>query len=248
MIDDNEKSDLPHIDLPTHEFIVPSSGKTIIVRPFTVREEKLLLIAAESGKSDDIINTTKQIINNCIVKGDFNIEKVPFFDIDFLFTFLRSKAIGGSVELTITCKNKVDEVTCGNRFSAFINLDNVELVNHPDLSDKVEFGKEKGVKMKYPTYAVTKAIDGAKSIIDKKTALIGSCIEYIYDGKKMYNAKEYSPRQMSKFIEDLTQENYKKLEEWVDGFPTMVAKVNAVCPKCKYEHKLRYSDFEDFFF
>jgi len=55
---------LPKIDLPTFELKLPSSGKTVMVRPFSVKEEKLLLMAVEAGKADDVITTVKQIINN----------------------------------------------------------------------------------------------------------------------------------------------------------------------------------------
>ena len=68
---------LPKIDLPTFELKLPSSGKTVMVRPFSVKEEKLLLMAVEGGKADDVITTVKQIINNCIVEGEFDINTAP---------------------------------------------------------------------------------------------------------------------------------------------------------------------------
>ena len=39
---------LPKIDLPTYDLKLPSNGKTITIRPFLVKEEKLLLMAIES--------------------------------------------------------------------------------------------------------------------------------------------------------------------------------------------------------
>ena len=36
---------LPKIDLPTYVIKLPSNGKEVTIRPFLVKEEKLLLIA-----------------------------------------------------------------------------------------------------------------------------------------------------------------------------------------------------------
>ncbi|MFM7855042.1 MAG: hypothetical protein ACKO96_24730, partial [Flammeovirgaceae bacterium] len=69
---------LPTLDLPTYELKVPSNGQVVKIRPFTVREEKLLLIAAESNDPNEIINTTKQIIKNCIVSDNVDVDKLPF--------------------------------------------------------------------------------------------------------------------------------------------------------------------------
>ena len=55
---------LPKIELPIFDFTIPSSGQTIKVRPFTVKEEKLLMMAVESGKMNDITQTVKQVINS----------------------------------------------------------------------------------------------------------------------------------------------------------------------------------------
>ena len=85
---------LPKIDVPTYEIEIPSSKEKIKVRPFTVKEEKLLLMAMESKDVNEIVNTVKQIISNCIINGKVDVDKIPFFDIDFLFIFLRAKSIG----------------------------------------------------------------------------------------------------------------------------------------------------------
>mgnify|MGYP003346924933 CR=1 FL=1 len=107
---------LPKIDVPTYEYKIPSSGKTIKVRPFSVKEEKLLLMAAESDKYDEVVATVKQVINNCIIDGEFNVDKAPFFDIDFMFIFLRGKSIGELIDIKMTCHNVVKKKTCGNIF------------------------------------------------------------------------------------------------------------------------------------
>ena len=107
---------LPKIDVPTYELTIPSDKKVIRVRPFTVKEEKLLMIALESENADEIISTVKQVVNNCIIEGEIVINKMPFFDMDYIFVFLRAKSVGDNVEVNLTCNNEVNGEVCGNVF------------------------------------------------------------------------------------------------------------------------------------
>ena len=57
---------LPKIKHPTYKVVLPSTQKTITLRPYTVQEEKLLLMAKTSENAEDIIASIKQVIQNCI--------------------------------------------------------------------------------------------------------------------------------------------------------------------------------------
>lgn len=236
---------LPKIDLPVYELTIPSTRQEVKVRPFTVKEEKLLLIAMESKDINEIIATTKQIINNCIIDGKIDVDKLPFFDIDYVFVFLRAKSIGEKVPLKLTCNNVVKGKECGNVFSTDLDISDVDIVE-TSVSNDIKLDKINGVRMKYPTYSVIKHLESS-SEIDKKTSIIVNSIDYIYDNKGMYSSKDYSRDDLKKFVEDLTEANYKKLEEFVDNFPVTAIKLSAKCNKCGFVHNVRYSDFFDFF-
>jgi hypothetical protein len=238
---------LPKIDVPIYELKVPSTGKIIKVRPFTVKEEKLLFMALEANKMDDVVATVKQVINNCIVDGDIDIEKMPFFDVDFIFIYLRAKSIGEKVEIRLTCNNVVEDRVCGHVFNTDLDINNSEIVYAEDITNDIKLDSNKGVKMKYPGYSVVKNIESA-SPVDQRTILIVNSIEYIYDGKTMHSAKDYSKDELKKFVEDLTEENYNKMAKFVDNFPVFVVTMDATCSKCGFHHHVRYSDFYDFFF
>ena len=76
---------LPKLSQPIFSLTLPSSGKAVRFRPFTVREEKLLMIAQESGERKDIINTYKQLINNCCI-DPVDVDKLASFDIEYFFS------------------------------------------------------------------------------------------------------------------------------------------------------------------
>lgn len=238
---------LPKIDLPIYELSIPSTGQTINVRPFTVKEEKLLLIALETNEIDDIIKTTKQIINNCILTEGVNIDKLPFFDVDYIFIFLRAKSIGETVEVQLTCNNVLENgQTCGNVFEADMDIAKCDIVTDESISSDIKLTADQGVKLKYPGYATMKRLE--QNEVDAKTNIIVNSIDYIYDKKGQYSWKDYSKDELKEFVEGLTEANYKKLEEFVDNFPTFMVRLQSKCTKCGFEHDVRYSDFYDFFF
>lgn len=238
---------LPKIDVPVYTVKIPSNQKEIKVRPFTVKEEKLLFIAAESKNLEDIITTSKQVLNNCIISSDVNIDKLPFFDIDYLFIFLRAKSIGESVDIRLTCHNVLEDgQTCNHNFPTKLDISNCEMLSDDSIKNEIKFDRYSGVKMKYPNYTLIKKLDEVPDI-DKKTIIIINSIEHIYDKKGVYSAKDYSSKELKDFVENLTEEHYNKMEAYVNNFPTFVVKLEADCPKCKFHHVVRYSDFADFF-
>lgn len=238
---------LPKIEYPTYDITLPSDDRTITVRPFSVKEEKLLLMALETKNLDDVIKTVKQVINNCVVAGDVNVERLPFFDIDYLFIFLRAKSIGESVEVNLTCNNVLEDGnTCNKIFSTEMDVSNIEIDRPEDVIDEIQLNDVMGVKLKYPNYAAMKRME--ESEVDAKSVMISNAIDYIWDENGKHTSKESTKEELLEFVESLTEKDYKKLEEFVDNTPKFTVKLEAKCPKCGFEHKVRYSDFYDFFF
>ena len=57
---------LPIIQHPTFGLTIPSTKEEIRYRPFLVKEEKILLVAQQTGQPDEFIRAMLQVINkNC---------------------------------------------------------------------------------------------------------------------------------------------------------------------------------------
>ena len=235
------------IDLPTYEVKVPSTGKMVKIRPFTVKEEKLLLMALESNDEKEIINTTKQVINNCIISEPLDLEKIPFFDVDYLFIALRAKSVGESIDVKFRCEAVYDGTKCGAVFPIKIDIANTEIKKDSNAPMDIEVSSKYTFKMKYPSYTVVKNILDNDTTLNKKIYLIASSIAYIVDGEKMYKVSEMPKEEVTQFIESLTHDQFSKLEYFVDHFPTFVVTADATCPQCGYEHHIEYKDFTHFF-
>jgi len=236
---------LPKIELPIYDLKIPSNGKDIQIRPFKVKEEKLLLIAAESNDPDEMINATKQVVNNCIVSEKIDIEKLTFFDIDYIFIALRSKSVGDKIEMKYTCNAVTeDSKTCGGSFDAEIDISNVVIIKSDDM--KIDLGSVH-MKMKYPSYSIMKAISDKDSAIDKKIKLIAACVDVATQGDKVYTRKDFTDKEMIGFIEELSEQQYKKLEVFVNNLPYFIVRLEKDCPKCGFHHVMEYNDLTDFF-
>jgi hypothetical protein len=240
---------LPKLDVPLYQIKIPSTGKEITIRPFLVKEEKLLLIAAQSKDQAEIINTTKQIINNCIVDGDVNVETLPFFDIDYIFIALRAKSVGESIDINFTCNNVIEDgEACGSRFTAKIDITNCEIVKNENIKQEITLSGSLRLKMKYPSYSIMKMLNDDELTIEKKIKIIAASVEQVIQKDQVFTSKDFTPAEMQAFIGDLTQEQFKKLEEYIDNFPSFVVTSKAKCSKCEYEHNIRYDNFSSFFF
>lgn len=237
---------LPKIELPIYDLTIPSTEKVIQIRPFKVKEEKLLLIAAESNDPDEMINATKQVVNNCIITEKVEIDKLTFFDIDYIFIVLRAKSVGDKIAMKYTCNAVVEEdKICGGSFDAEFDISNVKVIKNDD-NMKIDLGNIT-MKMKYPNYTVMKAISDKDSVIDKKIKLIAACVDMVTQGDKVYTRKDFTEKEMINFIENLTENQYKKLEIFIDDLPYFIVRLEKDCPKCGFHHVMEYNDLTDFF-
>lgn len=236
-------------EVPEYYIKLPCSGKEIKVRPFLVKEEKLLLMAIESKDTQEIIRTTKQVVQQCILTEGVDVNQLPFFTVDYLYICLRAKSIGEAVDIEFQCNAEVGEgEMCNHHFPAKIDVANV-VVNGLDNPKTIDITPQTKLLMKYPTYSVMKTIEDAPTKIDKKVSLIGSCIKSIHQGNKVHTpGKDMTPGEVRQFIENMTQQAFKRCEEFIDNLPTFYVAAEADCPKCGYHHRIQYTDFDTFFF
>ena len=232
---------LPAIEYPIIKLPVPSKGITVKARPFTVKEEKLLLIAATGKDQSDIIQTTQQVIKNCLLE-ELDVDTLPFFDIDLMFITLRSKSVSEKIEMEFRCKHDIGEKVCGSVFPVILDLSETNLTGKT-INPKIELSSKLGLKMKYPTYAEMKRVSNLNDEIE----LILACIEYIYTDTNVYTSKDYTKEQYREFIEKLTTDQYSKISDWTSNFPTFQIRTESVCPSCGFNHQIKYSDFTSFF-
>ena len=248
---------LPKIDLPIFDLKLVSIPEPVKFRPFLVKEEKLLLMALQTSKEEDILKAIKQVVNNCLV-SEISIDTLPIFDIEYLFLNIRARSVGEKVENYFVCRNVVgkklkedgteeDEV-CMHMMPVEVNILDIK-PPVDNVPSRIYVTKNVGVQMKFPTLSNYKSIneltlsENANEIFD----IVYDCCEYVFDEKEVYYTKESSKEEFFAFIESLTQEQFDKITGFFEQLPTISHDVKHSCQKCGYNHDLHLEGLSDFF-
>lgn len=207
---------LPTIEHPTFEEEVPSTGHKILIRPLLVKEEKLLLIAQQSGEERDIIRALKQVIENCIVAPkDFNTDNLALFDIEYLFIRLRSRSIDNMVNVSV--KDEEDDIS----YDFQINLDEIKVTFPENTDKKIVISETVGIVMKYPTAGILNNLGDEISEEDLLSELILNGIDCIYNGDDVFYVNKETKDDISQFLDNLEIDTYNKIREFFKSLPKL---------------------------
>jgi len=217
---------LPKIAVPTFELIQPSTQEVLYFRPFLVKEEKLLLIAKESGDKKDIHRAIKQIVNNCVVKEGFDVDQIPIFDMEYIFINIRSKSVSNIIEF------KVEDSTDELEYAFELNLDEVKIQYDENHTKKIQVNEQIGIMMKYPSPAIADSIMDMTSFTDITFKTIIDCIDYVYDEEDVYPWSESSMKEKEEFLDTLDTKTFEKITNFFATMP-------------KIEHIIEYTNSKD---
>ena len=210
---------LPKIDKPLIEVNVPSLKKPLKFRPFTVKEEKILLVAQLEQKEKAIILAIKQVINNCCQEPGFDIDKLATFDLEYLFLKLRARSINNIIEVSYR-DNQDDKV-----YDFEIDLDEVEMLQNSDVPNTIQVTDSVGIKMKYPSVNIIDDAPTEATAGDVVEYLIRNCVESIYDEENVYPAGDYTSQELSDWIDALDIDSFNKIRAFFDNLPQMYYKI-----------------------
>jgi hypothetical protein len=241
---------LPKIDTPTYETKLISTGKTVKYRPFLVKEQKLFLMASQSEDAKEVVNTIKQVLNNCILTNAVKVDELPVFDLEHLFLQIRARSVGEVVNLRYTCNNDVldenkETKKCGGLVKVDLNLLEITPTKTPNHSNKIELSPKLGIVMKYPNFDIVQKlnIQSEADLLD----LVISCIDYIYDEEQLYYANKTSKEELEEFIENLQQSDLEKIQTFFQTMPKLSKKFDFKCPKCGYSEEINVEGIQNFF-
>ena len=238
---------LPKINTPTFELVLPSTGKKIKYRPFLVREEKILVMAMESDDMKQITSAIIDILNNCILTKTIKIEKLSTFDIEYLFLNVRSKSVGETVEVNVTCPD--DGVT---QVQMEIDIDSIKVQKDKNHTNIVKLDDNLSMKLKYPSMNEFiennfDASDTSRSEVSQSLDMIISCIDMIYNEEESWSANDSTKKELSEFIEQLNTKQFKDVEKFFSTMPKLSHIVKIKNPNTKVESEVVLEGLAAFF-
>lgn len=238
---------LPKLEVPTYELELPLSKKYIKFRPYLVKEQKSLMMAMESSDAKTIQHNVREILNVCTLNKDVNIDELPIIDIEYYFLQLRAKSVGEIADSKYRCNNEVEDKVCGNIMEAKIDLTQIMPVQEEYVDPEIQLSDKIMLRMKYPPFKLIGDSIEMDDITEVTFHMIANSIEYIYDGEQFHYAKEQTTEDLVDFIEQLSQEQFEKLEKFFNSVPKLKKDLDITCSKCGFEHHLHVEGLESFF-
>jgi len=238
---------LPKISTPTHELVLPSTGKKIKYRPFLVREEKILILALESQDIKQITNAIKSTLKSCILTRGIKVEELPTFDIEFIFLNIRGKSVGESVDVVITCPDDGE-----TKVESQIFIDEIQVQKSEKHSRDITLDESLTLRMKYPSldefiknnFDFNSRDEGA---LEQSFEIIASCIDQVYNEEESWAGSDCTKKELLEWVETLNTNQFKLIESFFSSMPKLSHTIKVKNPNTKVESDVTLEGLSSFF-
>lgn len=230
---------LPRPLLPMYELTLPSNGQVVKFRPFIMKEEKLLLIALESGEEIRMLDAIHDIVGAC-TDGVVDTTTAPLFDVQYAFLQIRAKSVAEVSDFVIACGE------CKHRVNEEIDLTKIQVEKVEGHTNKIYLTKEMGVIMKYPTIKHLDVLAHYKTS-DEVYRVIAACIDTVFNNDELMKASDETVDEVLAFIDNLPVSQFNKIQAFFKTMPVLRHEHKFKCPKCGKENILTLEGIESFF-
>jgi hypothetical protein len=229
-------------DVPKFNITIPSTGKKVRFRPYLVKEEKVLLMAVESGDTGAAIDAMVDTIESCITEK-INVSELTTFDVEYLFTQIRSKSSGESVKLGLKCKG------CEVPNETEVKLDDLK-IKMPKIKKTVELNEDVSIELRYPPFSVLTKYDFADDTISdavRSFQLAGECIQAVLFDDERTDNEDITNEEMQEFLESMTTEQFKVVSSFVESMPKLSHTIKFKCVSCDHDNSIVLEGMQSFF-
>lgn len=228
---------LPILETPTYELTLPSNGKQVRYRPFLVKEHKVLLTLADASE-DEVSRMVKELVDACTF-NKLQVNKLPHFDIEYIFLHLRAKSISEVVEVIVNCE-------CGNKIETSYNIEDVKVEKEPDHSNIIQLTHNYSVEMNYPVFEDVVNVIGTDKT-DDIVDLVARSIKGVYSNDEYYDAQDQTEAELREFVETFTKSQFEKVEKFFTTSPRVVQTIESDCGECGKHNVTKLTGLQNFF-
>ena len=233
---------LPILETASYELTLPSIDQKIKYRPFLVKEEKVLLMAMESGDNKQITEALKQIVRACTFES-FNVEALPTFDLEYIFLNIRAKSVGEVAKINILCPD--DKKTYAK---VEVDLTKVDVQVDDEHTNEISINDNVKLIMKYPTIGTVDPTEDAEGMKTKQLFdVIANSIHEVWDGETVHKASDYKREELMAFIESMSTKNFEDLQKFFTTMPKLQHECEVENPKTGVKSKVKLQGLTDFF-
>ena len=224
--------------IPTYELTLPSTKEIIKYRPYVVKEEKLLLMAMQSEDDREMQQALGDIVSACTF-GKVDITTNPMFDIQYVFLKLRCRSVGELSEVLLTCG------ACDGQQPHVVQLDKIEVQSLQEHNGIIDINGVE-VHMRYPTVDTLIKIKESKDA-DTIFSAVVDCVAKVVTEEEVHLNTPDTHNDFLEFIENLTPDQYIKIQNFFTFMPSVSHTINFTCEKCEKENAIFLDGLYNFF-
>jgi len=225
------------IILPTYITKQPSTGKEVKFRPFTVKEEKALLLALQEEDITTVTTAIKNTVGVC-TSWELDPETTPYYDVEYVFLKIRSKSVGEILDLIGSCE-------CSPTAKTPFSVDIGDTVVKPSPVENIN------IKIPDTTYTVIArhpSISDFASLAqtngESATQVVANCITSVFTDDEVMS---WDSTEKMEFVESMSPKQQKELAQFLKNMPMTSIPTKYKCKACGKEHVGSLSGFENFF-
>jgi hypothetical protein len=224
-----------------------STGETVQYRPYLVKEEKVILLALQSDKISDQLDSLCDLVKVCTFEK-VDVDKLSVVDLLTLIAKIRARSAGESAKFLVECKNeKCDET----EIEVTYDVSSFTAPKSKNKSNRIMLVDDSGITLKHPTAKDQIALENKYTDIgdtyDLLIELLAMHIDTIFTKDESFNSKELSKSDLLEFVGQFTKEQAEQVQSWIENEPALRADVEYTCPKCGEKGSITISGLDDFF-
>ncbi|AIX24351.1 baseplate hub [Synechococcus phage ACG-2014g] len=234
---------LPKINVPKYKLKLPSTGKVVNFRPFLVREEKLLLLATQTGETEELVEAITKIVSDCTDVKD--VKNLSTFDIEYLFLQIRTKSVGETVNISLTMPDDSE-----TEVDVEIPLDEITVKTDKTHKTELKLSDEIIVSMGYPSlemFVKMNFSDDDTNQIEQVFEMAAGCVKTISDPDQVYDCADVSKKELIEWFEELNSKQFGMIQEFFETMPKLSHTLKVTNPNTGVENEIVLEGLASFF-
>ena len=231
---------LPKLNTPTYELELPSTAEKIKYRPFLVKEQKVLMMAQDSGEDQQIAEAMGSLVSSCTF-GKVDAETSPMFDLEYVFLKVRGKSVGETVQLSLICPDDGKTTVPVN-----LKLDDIEVQMLDNHTNEINISESVKVFFRYPLLNDMKSMDKNSTDIQKVFHFLVNCMHEIHYDDDVYRRIDLKDKEIEDFIDQFTGEQFELITNFFNSMPKLRHTIEVTNPKTKVKSEVLLEGLESF--